>query len=245
MRNLESFLICAALALFVLPSCNGGNGDGDGGGGDDGDAGVGADYDGANGDPGGFVWLVTYDLTGSTYFIDALFDFTITVQEPYDDNLNMGPGTLTLRFPDDNGLVESGTVHLYEYSLRQNFVTGIAMAEVTTDIQTTTPAGVPGSAHGELDAGTLTWNPAEASPYCRNGQVSCTGSLCGTSGSPPEGDPFVFDNDCTEPLPLNPFVFTNGVSDFTMEAVVMSQDSNQTTSLSFIGTETDRQRIHD
>jgi len=222
--------------MFILSGCSGGNGNGDGGGGNDGDGEVGND-------PGGYAWLVTYDLTGSTYFIDALMDFTITVQEPYDDNLNMGPGTLTLRFQDDNGLLESGTVLLYEYSLRQNFVTGIAAAEVTTDIQTSIAAATPGSAQGTLDSGTLTWNPAEASPYCRDGQVSCTGSLCGTSGSPPEGSPFVFDNDCTEPLPLNAFVFTNGISDFTMEAVVMSQDSNQTTSLSFAGTETDRQKV--
>ncbi|MFC1654765.1 hypothetical protein ACFL2F_03070, partial [Myxococcota bacterium] len=172
-------------------------------------------------------------------------DFTVTVQEPYNENLNMGPGALILRFPDDAGEPVPGAVVMVEYGLRQNFVTGITMAEVTTDIQTSAGPDQSGVAQGELVADTLTWNPAEAAPYCRTGQVSCTGTICGTSGSPPEGDPFVFNNDCTEPLPLNPFVFTNGISNFTMEAVVMSQDSNQTTSLSFAGTETDRQKVPD
>jgi hypothetical protein len=242
-RHLRSALLCAVLILFTWPGCNGGGADGDAGGGGDGDAGMGGDDAGTNGDPAGYAWLVTYDLAGSTYFIDALFDFTITVQEPYDENLNMGPGTLTLRFPDVDGQPAPWEAVMVEYSLRQNFVTGIAMAEVTTDLQTTAGPNQSGVAQGALNANILTWTPAEAAPYCRNGQVSCTGSLCGTSGSPPEGAPFVFDNDCTEPLPLNPFVFTGGISDFTMEAVTVSQDSNQTTSLSFVGTETDRQRI--
>ena len=212
---------CFLLAMLILPGCNGNS----------------------SGDGGMYCWLVTYDLTGSTYVIDALVDFTITVQEPYDDNLNMGPGMMILRFPDDDDKPGSGTIEMVEYNLRQNFVTGMSLAEVTTDIQTSVgPNHHVAYAHGVLDADTLTWNPAEASSYCRDGQVSCTGSLCGTSGSPPEGDPFVFDYDCTEPLPLNPFVFTNGLSNFTMEAVTISQDSNQTTSLSFVGTETDRTR---
>jgi hypothetical protein len=114
---------------------------------------------------------------------------------------------------------------------------------VTTDLQTGAGPDQSGVAQGELAAGTLTWSPAEAAPHCRDGQVSCVGSLCGSSGLPPEDDPLVFQNDCTEPLPLNPFVFTNGVSNFTMEAVVLAQDANQTVSLSFIGTETDRKRV--
>ena len=30
------------------------------------------------------TWVMTYDLTGSKFFIDALIDFTITLQDPYD-----------------------------------------------------------------------------------------------------------------------------------------------------------------
>jgi hypothetical protein len=215
----KSTILCTALALFIPPGCNGNS----------------------SSDAGHYYWLVTYDLTGSTYVIDALADFTITVQEPYDENLNMGPGSLVLRFIGDDSQPGPGEVDLTDYSLRQNFVTGISLAEVTTDIQTTIGPNHHSPVGGQLVDDTLTWYFPGVDDYCRNGQVSCTGSLCGTAGSPPEGDPFVFDHDCTEPLPLNPFVFTNGVSNFTMEAVTISQDSNQTTKLSFVGTETDRE----
>ncbi|MBW2527017.1 MAG: hypothetical protein JRI23_22745 [Deltaproteobacteria bacterium] len=187
------------------------------------------------------TWLVTYDLTGSTYFIDATVDYTITVQTPYDENRNMGPGTMVLRFEDDGGAPADGPVTIVDYSLRQNFVTGITGALVTTDIMTTAGPDPCGVATGTLTAGALQWNPAVASPYCRDGQVSCAGFLCGNFGSPPENSPFVFDDDCTEPLPLSSFVFDGGVSSFTMESVTMSQDGNQSTHLAFVGTETDRQ----
>ena len=78
-------------------------------------------------------------------------------------------------------------------------------------------------------------------PYCRDGQVSCSGAVCGTMGSPPANQPLIFDNDCSEPLPLNAFELTNGVAAFTMAAVVVSQDSNQTSTMSFVGTQTDLQ----
>lgn len=187
------------------------------------------------------TWLVTYDLTGSTYHIEALMSFTITVQEPYSDDDKMGPGSLTLRFRDDGGSPATGSVAMVDYSLRQNFVTGISLAEVTTELQTSCGPDPCGVASGTLDGSTLTWTPPEAAPYCRDGQVSCTGSFCGSSGSPPEGQPFVFDNDCSTPLPLNAFVFDSGVGSFAMDPVQISHDQNQTTSLAFVGAEVDRQ----
>jgi len=187
------------------------------------------------------TWLVTYDLTGSVYQIDATISFTITVQEPYSENRNMGPGTMTLRFRDDAGTPGDGPVTIVDYSLNQNFVTGISLATVTTELMTTAGPDPCGVATGTLGGTTLTWSPTEAAPYCRDGQVSCTGAFCGSQGSPPENQPFVFDNDCTVPLPLNEFEFTDGVAAFTMAAVVMSQDGNATTTLAFVGTETSRE----
>jgi hypothetical protein len=187
------------------------------------------------------TWLVTYDLTGSTYLIDAMMDYTITVQTDYDADRNMGPGTMVLRFDDDGGAPAAGPVTIVDYSLRQNFVTGITGAMVTTDIQTTAGPEPCGVATGTLTGTTLAWSPAEAAPYCRDGQVSCAGGLCGSFGSPPANAPFVFDNDCTAALPLDDFEFGSDVSSFTMAAVVMSQDGNQTTSLAFVGTETGRE----
>jgi len=186
---------------------------------------------------------VTYDLTGSTYFIDAMQDFTITVQEPYDQDHNMGPGTITLRFADNGGAPAGGTATVVEYSLTQSFVTGVSgLASVTTDLDTWAGPDDCGVAQGTLSGTTLTFNPAEAAPYCRDGQVSCEGVFCGSAGSPPSDQPFIFNNDCSEPLPLNAFELASDLSSFTMAAVVLSQDSNQTTSLAFVGTETDRQQ---
>lgn len=63
------------------------------------------------------TWLATYDLTGSVFTIDALFDFTITLQTPYSGPTNMGPGTITLRFPDAGGAPGAGPVVVTEYHL--------------------------------------------------------------------------------------------------------------------------------
>jgi hypothetical protein len=145
---------------------------------------------------------------------------------------------MTLRFPDDAGAPGEGPVTIVDYHLTQNFVTGVSgVADVTTELETTA-ADVCGVATGALAGDTLPWSPAEMAPYCRDGQVSCVGALCGTQGSPPANDPIVFDNDCSEPLPLNEFVFTSGIDAFTMAAVTTSQANNQTTTMAFVGTKT-------
>lgn len=228
-----------------------GTGSGSGGSGGSGGTGTGTaggtTTGGGGGGTGGSgactTWLVTYDLTGSTYFIDAsLMDFTITCQTPYDADPNMGPGSITLRFPDDGGAPGEGPVSIVEYSLVQNFVTGVPnVASVTTDLATTAGPEDCGVTQGTLSGTTLAFSPAEMNPYCRDGSVSCQGGLCGTSGSPPANDPFVFANDCSEPFPLNDFEFTNGVADFTMAGVVVSSDANQTTTMTFVGTQSDLQ----
>lgn len=185
--------------------------------------------------------VVTYDLTGSVIQIDALVDFEITVQEPYTDDLNTGPGTITVRFADDgNGNPVAGTAQIIEYSLDQNFVTGSqGLAVVTTDLTTTSGPDACGTAVGEFDGSAIAWNPAELDPYCRDGMVSCEGTVCGTQGAPPSDMPFVFADDCTEPFPLNDFEFTNGVDAFTMSAVTVSMDNNQTVTQTFVGAAVD------
>jgi hypothetical protein len=184
---------------------------------------------------------VTYDLTGSSIHIDALADFDITVQEPYDENLNTGPGSITLRFQDDGGAPAlDGPVSIVEYTLTQNFVTGNNFATVTTEMQTWSGPEACGTANGTLAMGTATWTaPAQMDPYCRDGTVSCVGSFCGMYGAPPENMPFEFMNDCSVPLAVNDFVFTAGIDAFFMEPAIMSMDANQTVTIAFVGTKTD------
>ncbi len=183
--------------------------------------------------------VVTYDLTGTKINIDAIQDFEITVQEPYDADHNTGPGTLKIRFTDDgNGTPAPGPAQIIEYHLVQNFVTGAqGFATVTTDLDTTSGPDGCGTAAGVYGGGVLTWNdPPEMDPYCRDGTVSCTGTFCGMAGSPPENMPFVFNDDCTEPHPLDVFTFTNGVDSFTAAPVIVSMDNNQTVTVTFQGT---------
>lgn len=191
---------------------------------------------GSNGDCSS--WLATYDLTGSVFAIDAAFDFDITLQTPYDDPANMGPGTMTLRFPDDAGMT-SGDFTIVEYHLTQNFVTGVSgLADVTTDLQTD-GADSCGLAAASMAGTTGTWTaPAQMDPVCQNGTISCEGSFCGSNGAPDEGSPIVIDNDCG-PSPLSNFEFSSDLSSFTMTATTLSSDSNQTTTMSYVGTLTD------
>jgi hypothetical protein len=184
-------------------------------------------------------WVVTYDLTGSQMDIDALMDFTITVQTPYDEDENMGPGTMKIRFTDDGGAPGAGPAQIIEYNLVQNFVTGGYGTYVTTDLVSYSGPEPCGTATGTLSGDTITWNPAEMDPLCQDGTVSCSGGFCGSNGAPPEGDPFVFDEDCSGTMDLDDFVFTSGIDNFTMDWVVLSSQGGQTTSMRFEGTKTD------
>lgn len=180
------------------------------------------------------TWLVTYDLTGSRFFIDSLVDFTITVQEPYDEDLNTGPGRIVLRLPDGGGQPTQGPSALVEYQLMWDFVTGAAgLASVHTEIANAAGPDPAGVATGTLAGGTLSW----ASPgieVCQEGQISCTGAFCGTSGSPPEDEPEIIEG--CEPWTLNDFVFSQDLQTFDMDASVVSEDSDTTTAMAFHGT---------
>lgn len=183
-------------------------------------------------------WLATYDLTGSVFFIDAVFDFSVVLQEPYGDALNMGPGHVVVRFPDDNGAPGEGPVSITEYALTQNMVTGVAgFASVTTELENWSGPDECGVALGDLAAGSAGWSAPGLAPYCQDGQISCTGFLCGTSGAPPEGVPQIIDNVCTS-LSLNDFDFTGALDAFTSPAITVSSDADQTTTLTLVGTRT-------
>jgi hypothetical protein len=184
-------------------------------------------------------WVATYDLTGSEMYIESLLDFTITVAEPYTDEDKTGPATMKIRFTDDGGAPGTGAAQIIEYNFVQDFVTGGFGTFVTTDLLSYSGPEPCGTATGTLSGGTITWSPAEMVPLCQDGTVSCSGGFCGSNGAPPENDPFVFDEDCTGTMDLNDFEFTNGIDEFTMDTVVLSDDGNQVTSIMFVGTKTD------
>jgi hypothetical protein len=200
--------------------------------GDDDDDVVGDDDDDDSGTCN--TWIATYDLTGRRFFIDALMDFTITLQEPYGADANMGPGTITIRIADDGGAMAPGPAWIIDYALTQDFVTGNAVASVHTDLDNLA-VNECGVASGTLDGTTLSWAPEAMVDHCQNGQISCVGAFCGTAGSPPEGQPEVIVDDCGD-QPVKAFDFSADLSTFTMDAMVISQDNNATAALAYVGT---------
>ena len=183
-------------------------------------------------------WLVTYDLTGSRFFVDATADFEVVLQEPYDEDLNMGPGSLVLRMSDVGGAPGAGPAAITEYFMDWNFVVGVAgFASVSTDIVNTAGPEACGVATGTLSGTDLQWSPAEISSVCQTGQISCEGGLCGQFGSPPEDEPEIITNECA-PQPIESFVFGADLSTFDMVAVSITDDGDSQTALNFHGTQT-------
>lgn len=151
------------------------------------------------------TWLATYDLTGSQFTIDAQVDFTITVQEPYEDDHNTGPGWLVLEYGyGDDGFPADGDVALVDYELTWDFVTGMnGLVTVHTDVHNVASAAPGGELVGTLSAGAIAWADP-ALEVCQDGLISCNGMFCGTSGSPEPDSPATVSN--CEPWALNDFV---------------------------------------
>ena len=178
-------------------------------------------------------WLVTYDLTGSQLHIDALIDFDIFLSEPYTLDNHMGPGTITLRFADNGGEAGEGDITIVDYQMTQNFVTGNALATVTTELENTAEDAC-GLAVGNLAGTVASWTNAAIDPNCQTGQISCSGSFCGSGGSPASDSPVVIDNECA-PLPISDFVFAADLSTFDMPVTTIASDASQATSLRYVG----------
>jgi hypothetical protein len=143
-----------------------------------------------------------------------------------------------LRFPDDgSGAPDaSGTPTILSYQMTQDFITGVAgLAEVHTELEN--QAGPDECGVASVAATSATMDFASIEERCQDGQISCTGAVCGTSGTPPEDSPEIYDNVCSA-LPLNPFVFTSDLSAFTMAPVEIVNQSDRVVTLSFVGTQT-------
>jgi len=181
------------------------------------------------------TWVNTYDLTGSRFFIDALADFTITLQEPYNGDENMGPGTLTIRFADNGGAAGDGAAHIMDYALTQDFITGNGAATVHTELENDA-SDECGVGAGTLAGTELTWSPAVMTDHCQNGQISCVGLFCGAGGSPEEGQPEIVTDDCGDQA-IGTFTFAADLSTLSVsEATIISEDDNAIVAMSYAGT---------
>jgi hypothetical protein len=184
------------------------------------------------------VWEITYDLTDSEFEIsDTPFgagDQVNIVQEPYDADENIGPGSMVLRFQDVGG-EPGGQVVISAYDVDINFVVSGATT-VTTDL-VVSAGDECGIASGPLENSSVDWNPAEMADVHTMGTILCEGGLCGLGGLP---DGMAVPVDDTDPQPINAFDFDGDLMGFTMDQVVIAMDDQSTTSWTYVGTETDR-----
>ncbi|MFO7561938.1 MAG: hypothetical protein R6X02_04800, partial [Enhygromyxa sp.] len=114
-----------------------GDGDGDDPTGDgDGDDPTTGDGDGDPSDC--MVWEITYDLTGSEFEIGGTFsglgDQVNKLEEPYENDDTVGPGTFVLHFQDADGAPGTQAfMHAYEMSM--HFTVSSLGVTVKTDLE--------------------------------------------------------------------------------------------------------------
>ncbi|MEM6289736.1 MAG: hypothetical protein AAGA54_00680 [Myxococcota bacterium] len=188
------------------------------------------------------VWEITYDLGGSTFEIRdtplGAGDQVNTVQEPYDADANVGPGTFVLRFEDVDG-APGGLATMVSYEMSLQFTVG-GVVTVATDIEGVAGPEECGVTQGLLNKNTVAWAPPQIVGYMSTGEVVCTGALCMTGGLP-NGEPV--DMSGTSDQPINEFVFEDDLSGFTMDEVVISSDDTSTNAWIYNGTEVSRELV--
>lgn len=218
-------------------------GDGDSGDGDSGDGDSGDGDSTGGGEPGDCqVWEITYDLTDSEFEIAdtqlGAGDQVNVVAEPHDEDEHVGPGKFVLRFQDVGGQ-PGGQALMHTYEMSLHFVVG-GTVTVATDLETQAGPVDCGITSGSLAGTTVAWTPSAIVDLHRQGQILCSGSLCGLGGLP-DGRPQVIDE--TEDQPISDFEFSDDLSGFTMAQTVIQQDNSSTTTWMYVGTEVSRELV--
>ncbi|MBI1317539.1 MAG: hypothetical protein GC168_01135 [Candidatus Hydrogenedens sp.] len=182
------------------------------------------------------VWRVTYKLEGSQLEIED------TPQGLGDAVVEVGPGVLVLEFSDNNGTLVNGPAKLVQYTMVQQFTTGIETSRVVTDIlsEAAFDAQTP-SVSGTLTGSTLTLSGTV--PYHAEGVNTCTGALCFLAGFQ-NGVPAAINR--TDPVTFAPIVFSGSPvtgDGFTMDRAQLPGNDNASTYLVLQGTEVRRVRV--
>jgi hypothetical protein len=178
------------------------------------------------------TWDVTYEINGK-------FMITGTTLGLGDSTNAIGPGTLTLRFPDSGGAPATGAIQLLEYNMPIKFKKDTSGLVVDTDVVTSAGPNGCGIAFGKLETTKLLWDTcmynasngdsvnswtpddAASGPGCivdykSVGTVTCTSSnplaTC-MQGNLMDGEN---KQDETWNQPLNTFVFSADLKTFTM-----------------------------
>ena len=216
------------------------SGDGDGDPTDSGDG----DGDATTEDPVGCqVWEIQYDLVSSEFALSdtpmGAGDQVNVVEEPYDEDDNIGPGSITVRFADVDG-EPGGTAWIVAYDMTLNFLVDSFGAAVTTELQNEVAFNECGVTSADLPGDEAAWDPSAMPGQTSMGMIVCNGFFCGLGGFD-DGVPVMVDD--VDDAPLNPFTFASDRMSFTSEPVVVQQDDTSTSTWTYRGMELSRDLI--
>ena len=191
-------------------------------------------------------WLITYDLDGSTYRIDANMDAgdnTFMVEPDYAAGDKVGPGTFVLRFSGDATAPGEGAVQVVSYEMTTNFSILISNTALDTTAGTANEqnsVGACGVANGQLAGSEVTWTTLDGvSPEAHMQEVRTAGEI---SCDAVFGCDFVpvgtRDDTGTQALPT--FTMNADLSGFTTSEFMAGMDTDGSTHITYVGTETSR-----
>jgi hypothetical protein len=187
------------------------------------------------------TWELEYTLSGQLRLSD-------TAMGAADGLHAVGPGKLVMHF-DNVGGQPGGNAKLMTYELTQQFtvdahVLGLGTTVLSNSTIRTTPNLCGVSATGALGSDHIVrwatpWNGVHA-----DGQVNCSGSMCGRLGAPPSGPSAIHTQ--AHPAAFKPFEFAQDMKAFRMDYVVTAKSASpsQTTSLSLLGREARRSCVN-
>lgn len=196
------------------------------------------------------VWEITYDLTGSVFEISdteaGAGNQANTVEEPYDEDDNIGPGNFVLQFRDVDG-APGEFAYLHSYDVDVNFVVESFGLVITTDLVQGAGPEECGVSGGFLNEGVVAWAPPVIAGHRSMGTISCEddgGPLinCDAGGF---GGNNPMEIDETTDQPLNNFTFTEDLTAFQMPTVVVAMNDNpmSTAEWTYVGTEVSRELV--
>lgn len=186
------------------------------------------------------TWEVEYTLAANVELSD-------TAMGAGDGVHSIGPGTLVLHFADAGGK-PGPEAKLMTYDMTDQFtvnakVFGIGTV-VTNDTHTKTTPNVCGvSAQGVMSNRTLRWTTLWNGIHT-DGHVTCSGSMCGRFGAPPQGQSDV--HTPAHPAVFKSFQYASDLKTFHMDYSVTAKSTNpsQTSRITFNGRETRRSCIY-
>ncbi len=191
-------------------------------------------------DPPCNAWEVEYTLAAQVRLSD-------TAMGAGDGLHTIGPGKVILHFDNVNGQ-PGGGVKLMTYEMTDQFtvnahVLGLGTT-VTNDTKTRTTPNVCGvSAQGAVSNRVVRWSTLWNGMHT-DGQLHCSGSMCGRMGAPPTGQSEV--HTAAHPVVFKPFEYAPDMKTFHMDYSVTAKSSSpsQTSSITFNGRETKRSCIY-